>query len=95
MQGVKPRRSSNLRSSLKRKARGGCKMAAFDRLPPPLRHWLAQEAVLPWSPRSVLKVWQRAMQETGGDGEKARAKLRTVERNTLAAEQQNRAIPPG
>ena len=68
-------------------------MAAFDRLPPPLRHWLAQEAVLPWSPRSVLKIWQRALQETGGDDERARARLRAVERNALAADQQNWAIP--
>ncbi|UOA27644.1 DUF6525 family protein [Pseudosulfitobacter sp. DSM 107133] len=89
---MKPARASNTRSTLKRKARKGCKMAAFDGLPPPLRHWVAQEAVLPWSPRSVLRVWQRAMQETGGDDAKARAKLREVERRTLAADL--RRTPP-
>lgn len=87
-----PARASNTRTTLKRKARKGCKMAAFDGLPPPLRHWVAQEAVLPWSPRSVLKVWQQAIRDSGGDDAKARAKLREVERRTLAADL--RRTPP-
>lgn len=93
---MKPVRASNTRTTLKRKARKGCKMAAFDGLPPPLRHWVAQEAVLPWSPRSVLKVWQQAIRDSGGDDAKARAKarakLREVERRTLAADL--RRTPP-
>jgi hypothetical protein len=39
-------------------------MASYDRLPRDLRLWLA-EAALPWSARSVLRLWQRALKETG------------------------------
>ena len=39
-------------------------MSAYDRLPPDLRTWLAG-AALPWSAASVLRIWQRALKETG------------------------------
>lgn len=35
-------------------------MRAYDRLPKPLRAWLAQ-AVLPWSPSSCLRIWQNSI----------------------------------
>ncbi len=59
-------------------------MAAYDRLPPDLRSWLA-EAALPWSAASVLRLWQRALRETGCTGS-ARARLAAAERKTLARE---------
>lgn len=46
----------NLSSSLRR---AGSTMQDFDRLPPELRAWLAQ-AALPWSVRSVRKLWAQA-----------------------------------
>ncbi|MFN3992942.1 MAG: DUF6525 family protein [Tabrizicola flagellatus] len=39
-------------------------MAAYDRLPAELRRWLAQ-AALPWSAASALRLWHRALRETG------------------------------
>ncbi|MBY6006422.1 hypothetical protein KUV62_21035 [Salipiger bermudensis] len=75
-------RISNLRSSLKRRSRQGDAMARFDRLPPDLRRWLAQ-AALPWSPRSALRLWQRALARHGGDTDAALAHLGEVERATL------------
>jgi len=39
-------------------------MRAHDRLPTPLRHW-AMQAALPWSAASLLRLWQRALSETG------------------------------
>lgn len=54
--------SSNL--SRRRKQRAARDpMAEFDRLPPELRRWLAQ-AALPWSPRSALRAWQRALAQS-------------------------------
>jgi Family of unknown function (DUF6525) len=35
-------------------------MAAHDRLPPPLRRWLAQ-AALPWSAVSARRIWDGAL----------------------------------
>ena len=59
-------------------------MAAYDRLPADLRHWLA-EAALPWSATSVLRLWQRALRETGS-AEAARDRLARAEAKTLARE---------
>lgn len=39
-------------------------MRAFDRLPPPLRNWLA-DAALPWRPASVARAYGRALKRTG------------------------------
>ncbi|HMS94162.1 MAG TPA: DUF6525 family protein [Tabrizicola sp.] len=57
-------------------------MAAYDRLPPDLRLWLA-EAALPWSAASVLRLWQRVLRETGCSTA-ARARLSIAEKKTLA-----------
>lgn len=37
-------------------------MAAYDALPPALRHWLA-EAALPWSPDSAKRARRRALRK--------------------------------
>lgn len=53
----------NLATGLRRSVHAA-PMTQFDRLPPELRRWLAQ-AALPWSPRSALRLWQRALAQTG------------------------------
>ncbi|MBK5928417.1 hypothetical protein CCR87_13925 [Rhodobaculum claviforme] len=57
-------------------------MRAFDRLPPDLRAWL-HGAALPWSPRSALRLWRRALADTG-DPAAARARMDAAEARTLA-----------
>jgi Family of unknown function (DUF6525) len=57
-------------------------MAAYDRLPPDLRSWLAG-AALPWSAASVLRLWHRALRETGCP-QAARDRLNRAEARTLA-----------
>lgn len=57
-------------------------MAAYDRLPPDLRSWLAG-AALPWSAASVLRVWHRALDETGCP-KAALSHLQRAEAKTLA-----------
>ena len=52
----------NLASSLP--GRHAPPMAGYDLLPAELRHWLAH-AALPWSSRSALRLWRRALDETG------------------------------
>ena len=47
-------------TNLRRKRRVGNPMREFDKLPKPLRRWLA-EAILPWSPVSVKRVWHQSM----------------------------------
>ena len=59
-------------------------MAAYDRLPPDLRSWLAG-AALPWSAASVLRVWRRALDETGCP-KAALNRLQRAEAKTLARE---------
>ncbi|WP_294978179.1 DUF6525 family protein [Tabrizicola sp.] len=39
-------------------------MSVHDRLPPELRIWLAG-AALPWSATSALRIWHRALRESG------------------------------
>lgn len=75
--------SGNLTSPRARR-RATDPMAAFDRLPPDLRSWLA-EAALPWSAASVLRLWQRAIRETGC-AKAARDRLARAEAKTLARE---------
>ena len=43
-------------TSLPKRRRARDPMRDYDRLPAPLRHWMAQ-AALPWSPKSCLKLW--------------------------------------
>ncbi|MET4127846.1 DUF6525 family protein [Roseovarius sp. MBR-6] len=75
---------ANLRSPLARRgpARG---LAEFDRLPPPLRRWLAQ-AALPWSARSARRLWGRVLRESGGDEARALARLDAIEAGRLKRE---------
>jgi hypothetical protein len=68
----------NLATTLRRRQRAGCPMAAYDRLPEPLRAWLSQ-AALPWSPQSALRIWRRA-----GGGHAALTRLTRAERAMLA-----------
>lgn len=72
----------NLRSSLKRSGRRAEPMTAYDRLPEELRSWLAQ-AALPWSTRSALRLWHRALRSCNGDAEAARQELSRIERANL------------
>lgn len=72
----------NLQTSLRRRRRQGCPMADYDRLPAPVRRWLA-EAALPWSARSVRRLWDRALAQTGGDVETALHRLCEAERQRL------------
>ena len=47
-------------TGLRRRRRAVDPMQEFDRLPQPLRAWLAQ-AALPWSPTSARRLWVRAI----------------------------------
>lgn len=64
--------------------RRGDPLAAHDRLPPALRHW-ATQAALPWSAGSLLRLWQRALAETGTEAA-ALQHLARAEAATLARE---------
>lgn len=57
-------------------------MAAHDRLPPDLRAWAA-DAALPWSATSLLRIWRRALRETGCP-KQAIGRLTDAEAKTLA-----------
>lgn len=50
-------------TSLKRRQRTAQPMQDYDRLPAELRAWIAG-AVLPWSPRSVRRAYDRALTRT-------------------------------
>ncbi|MFC6641827.1 MULTISPECIES: DUF6525 family protein [Sulfitobacter] len=76
-------RKRNLRSGLKQRRRQGDPMAAYDRLPPPLRAWLAQVA-LPWSPQSAHRLWCRDLQRCEGDAVGAALHLSRAEHRMLA-----------
>ena len=56
--------SKNLNSSLRRKKKHLDPMKCYDELPYELRQWLSS-ALLPWSPRSALKAYQKALRATG------------------------------
>ncbi|MGR3434212.1 MAG: DUF6525 family protein [Shimia sp.] len=66
----------------------GCKrpardaLAAYDRLPPHLRRWMAQ-AALPWAARSVLRSYERALRRSGDPAAALRA-LDLIEARTVA-----------
>ncbi|ADO41238.1 DUF6525 family protein [Ketogulonicigenium vulgare] len=72
----------NIATSLRRRA-DPRPMDQFDRLPPDVRAWLAR-AALPWSPRSVQKLWRRALRECGGDPARALARMDLAEARMLA-----------
>ncbi|MTH78500.1 hypothetical protein GL286_12240 [Paracoccus aestuariivivens] len=73
--------ANNLASSL-RKRRNAAPMDSFDRLPKELRQWLAQ-AALPWSPRSVRRIWHEATRCGGAGFADALARLAAAERRAL------------
>ncbi|WP_417253376.1 DUF6525 family protein [Celeribacter sp.] len=74
---------SNLNTSLRKRRRSNDPMREFDRLPRPLRLWL-MEAALPWSPRSVRRLWAGALTLYGGCEERALAHLSRIEAQRLA-----------
>ena len=57
-------------------------MHPYDRLPKPLRQWMA-EAARPWSPASCLRLWRRAVSE-GASVDTALNRLDRTERALLA-----------
>lgn len=73
---------SNLKTSLRKRRRAGDPMREFDHLPRTLRIWLA-EAALPWSPRSVRRLWSKALQQSGGCETRALAHLSEIEAKRL------------
>ena len=56
--------SKNLNSSLRRKKKHRDPLKCYDELPYELRQWLSS-ALLPWSPRSALKAYQKALRTKG------------------------------
>jgi hypothetical protein len=58
-------------------------MRAYDQLPPALRGWM-RDAVLPWSARSCLKIWNKALRE-GLDTAATIDRLDAIEQAMLAA----------
>ncbi|MFV0243954.1 MAG: DUF6525 family protein [Qingshengfaniella sp.] len=79
---LRARGRTNTRSTLKCRRRVSDPMAAYDRLPMDLRLWLAQ-AALPWSARSALNVWRRALRVCDGDVAAARLYLQRIEQARL------------
>ena len=72
----------NLVTSLRRTARPDT-MQAYDALPAEARLWLAT-AKLPWSARSVARLWARAWHDAGGDLIAVRARLDAAQARKLA-----------
>ena len=70
------------RTSLRRTRRKGDPMAAYDRLPAPVRKWVAH-AALPWSPASVRRIWLKSRAK-GLSPEEALITLAQAEARTLA-----------
>lgn len=72
---------------LRRRARARPVMHEFDRLPGPLRRWLAQ-AALPWSLRSARRIYLRELARAG-DAACALERLSRIEAGMLARADQN------
>ena len=72
---------ANLATSLRRSPRPDT-MQAYDALPPEARRWLAG-AKLPWSARSVARLWARALKD-GGDLAAVQARLDAAQARKLA-----------
>ncbi|MBZ8117061.1 hypothetical protein KUD11_00200 [Roseovarius sp. LXJ103] len=72
-------------TTLKRRRRARDPMRAYDGLPKPLRHWLA-DAALPWSPASCLRIWNRGRQR-GLSHEDILARLVQAEQQALTRDQ--------
>lgn len=72
----------NLATSLRRSPRPDT-MQAYYALPAEARRWLAA-AKLPWSARSVARLWARAWHDAGGDLTAVRARLDAAQARKLA-----------
>ena len=82
------RHNRNLGTTQQRiRRRAADPMAAYDRLPSDLRKWVAG-AALPWSAKSCLALWQRALRD-GATPEQAIARLDRAEMAALSREAQN------
>ena len=68
--------------SLRRSRRARDPMRSYDALPRPLRMWLSQ-AVLPWSPQSVQRIWDKSLRSGKSEDDILRA-LTELERRNLA-----------
>lgn len=71
-------------TSLKRRARRGNPMSAYDQLPRELRLWM-QNAKMPWSAASCQAVWKKT-QARGGAVAECLERLERAEAATLARE---------
>lgn len=81
------RRSHNIGATrLRGRRRSADPMRTFDALPAPLRQWLS-EAVLPWSPASVKRVWT-LKRARGVSPDEILASLSQAETRTLARDKQ-------
>lgn len=69
-------------TSLKRSRRASRPMAEFDRLPAPLRAWVAG-AALPWRAGSVRAAYMRALRRTG-DADAALQELDRIQAALIA-----------
>ncbi|WP_460272799.1 DUF6525 family protein [Celeribacter sp. ULVN23_4] len=76
---------SNLNTSLRKRRRASDPMREFDHLPKALRLWLAQ-AALPWSPRSVRRLWSKALRQNAGCEDRALAQLSEIETKRLESD---------
>ncbi|WP_426033073.1 DUF6525 family protein [Cypionkella sp. TWP1-2-1b2] len=72
----------NLATSLRRSPRPDT-MQAYDALPAEARRWLAS-AKLPWSARSVARLWALAWVEAGGNLAAVRARMDAAQARKLA-----------
>ncbi|GLS85611.1 hypothetical protein GCM10010873_05840 [Cypionkella aquatica] len=74
--------AGNLATSLRRSPRSDT-MQAYDALPAEARRWLAS-AHLPWSARSVARLWALAWRDAGGDLAAVYARMDAAQARKLA-----------
>ena len=79
-------RSNRGNTNLRVRRRKSNSFQEFDRLPEQLREWL-RNAVLPWSSRSVQRIYQRVIATTG-DVSFAIAELERLQELQLAKDKQ-------
>lgn len=69
-------------TTLRKRYRTGNPMHTYDKLPQPLRLWLA-DAALPWSPKSCKRIWDKARRD-GLSTDDAIKTLSAAEQRALA-----------
>jgi hypothetical protein len=69
-------------TTLKKRRRVADPMMTYDRLPQPLRSWLAR-AALPWSPKSFKRIWDKS-RSNGLSVDDAIVVLTETEQKTLS-----------